>query len=221
MTDEESPERMDEPERGAIDDLPRESATVTPLPTDPSKIGRQLDGRFAPGNNANPTGRPLGSKHKATLAIEALLEGEAEKLTRKAVELALAGDTTALRLCLERLVPPAKSRRVSIDLPKLEVPTALECVNSPAKALRLYDWERDSSHRERLARKQARLAKNPGEIEGVTREMGLGGMQGTPRVRPPEIAPSEEGKEATAIPLGSAGALVGVRSLRNKDRQAA
>jgi hypothetical protein len=46
MTDEESPER-----------------------TDPSKIGRQLDGRFAPGNNANPSGRPLGSKRKATLAI--------------------------------------------------------------------------------------------------------------------------------------------------------
>ena len=72
-----------------------------------------------------PLGRPLGSKHKATLAIEALLEGEAEKLTRKAVELALEGDTTALRLCLERLAPPAKSRRVSIDLPKLEVPQDL------------------------------------------------------------------------------------------------
>jgi hypothetical protein len=92
---------------------------------DPSKDGRQSDGRFAPGNNANPTGRPLGSKHKATLAVEALLEGEAEGLTRKAVELALAGDTTALRLCLERLAPPAKSRRVSLDLPRLEVPRDL------------------------------------------------------------------------------------------------
>jgi hypothetical protein len=56
------------------------------------------------------------------LAVEAILEGEAEGLSRKAVELALAGDTTALRLCLERLAPPAKSRRVSIDLPRLEVP---------------------------------------------------------------------------------------------------
>jgi hypothetical protein len=42
-----------------------------------------------------------------------------------AVDLALAGDTTALRLCLERLAPPAKSRRVKLDLPKLESPEDL------------------------------------------------------------------------------------------------
>jgi hypothetical protein len=92
--------------------------------TRPKSVANWMVG-LPQGNNANPTGRPVGSKHKATLAIEALLEGEAEKLTRKAVELALAGDTTALRLCLERLAPPAKSRRVSIDLPKLEVPQDL------------------------------------------------------------------------------------------------
>ena len=45
----------------------------------------------------------------------ALLEGEAEALTRRCVELALAGDTTALRLCLERLLP--KSRAVRLQLP--------------------------------------------------------------------------------------------------------
>jgi hypothetical protein len=42
----------------------------------------------------------------APLAALVLLRGEAEGLTPKAVELALAGDVTALRLCLERLVPP-------------------------------------------------------------------------------------------------------------------
>jgi hypothetical protein len=46
---------------------------------------------FAPGN----PGRPKGSRNKATLAAEALLDGEAEALTRKAIELALAGDVTA------------------------------------------------------------------------------------------------------------------------------
>jgi hypothetical protein len=46
-----------------------------------------------------------------------LLEGEAEALTRKAVELALEGDTTALRLCLERLVPPRKDRSITFELP--------------------------------------------------------------------------------------------------------
>jgi hypothetical protein len=45
------------------------------------------------------------------------LEGEAEALTRKAVELALAGDSTALRLCLERVAPPRRDRTVQFDLP--------------------------------------------------------------------------------------------------------
>jgi hypothetical protein len=52
----------------------------------------------------------------------ALLEGEAEGLTRKAVEMALGGDTTALRLCLERLVPPRKDKAIAITLPKLVGP---------------------------------------------------------------------------------------------------
>jgi hypothetical protein len=37
-------------------------------------------------------------------------------LTRKAVELALAGDVTALRLCLERLVPPCREGPVDLAL---------------------------------------------------------------------------------------------------------
>ena len=35
-------------------------------------------------------------------AAEALLDGEAEALTRKAIETALEGDVAALRLCLDR-----------------------------------------------------------------------------------------------------------------------
>ena len=46
--------------------------------------------------------------------------GEAEALTRRAVELALKGDGTALRLCLDRLVPPRKDRPVEIDLPAVQ-----------------------------------------------------------------------------------------------------
>ena len=43
----------------------------------------------------NP-GRPAGARNRATLAALALLEGEAEALTRRCVGLALGGDTTAL-----------------------------------------------------------------------------------------------------------------------------
>jgi len=36
---------------------------------------------------------------------------------RKAIELALHGDPTALRLCLERILPPRKERRIDLPLP--------------------------------------------------------------------------------------------------------
>src|SRR3954454_2767303 len=68
-------------------------------------------GTFRPGN----PGRPLGARNRATLAAMVLLEGEAEALTRRYVELALAGDTTAMRLCLERLLP--RGRAVRLQLP--------------------------------------------------------------------------------------------------------
>ena len=67
----------------------------------------------------NP-GRPKGSRHKVTLAIECLLEGEAETLTRKCVEMAMAGDTTAMKLCLERILPARKDRPVQLQIPEIE-----------------------------------------------------------------------------------------------------
>ncbi len=73
-------------------------------------------GKFASGN----PGRPKGSRHKATLAVEALLEGQGEALTRKAVDMALEGNTTALRLCLERIASPRKDTPVQFDLPDIE-----------------------------------------------------------------------------------------------------
>ncbi len=83
---------------------------------------------FKPGN----AGKPKGARHRVTLAVEALLDGEAERLTRKAVDMALAGDTTALRLCLERIAPPRKDAPVTFALPEIagpqDVPKALGAV---------------------------------------------------------------------------------------------
>jgi hypothetical protein len=74
---------------------------------------------FTPGMSGNPSGRPKGSRNKTTIAIEALLEGEAEALTRKAIERALQGDAAALRLCLDRLAPPRRERPAPFDMPAL------------------------------------------------------------------------------------------------------
>jgi hypothetical protein len=75
---------------------------------------------FVKGRSGNPTGRRYGSRNKKTLAAAVLLDGESEALTRKAVELALVGDPTALRLCIERILPPCRERSVSFELPPIE-----------------------------------------------------------------------------------------------------
>ena len=85
------------------------------------KAARKQRGRqFQPGQSGNPAGKPVGARHKVTRAIEELLEGEADALTRKAIELALAGDGPALRLCLDRLAPPRRDAPISIALPPVK-----------------------------------------------------------------------------------------------------
>lgn len=84
----------------------------------PKETGRKSDGRFAPGNTLG--GRTPGSRNKTTIAIETLLEGEHEALTRKAIEMALEGDVTALRLCLDRIAPARKDCPVSFSLPPIK-----------------------------------------------------------------------------------------------------
>ena len=79
------------------------------------KYGRNADGTFGAGN----AGKPRGTRHKATQAVLGLLEGQAEALTQRAVEMALGGDSTALRLCLERLAPPRKDAPISFAFPQM------------------------------------------------------------------------------------------------------
>lgn len=82
---------------------------------DPKSNGRKTDGTFAPGNSLG--GRTPGARNKTTRAVEALLEGEHEALTRKAIEKALEGDMTAMRLCLDRIAPPRKDAPITFELP--------------------------------------------------------------------------------------------------------
>jgi len=81
---------------------------------------KQKAGRFKPGKSGNPAGKKPGTRNKSTMAAQALLDGEAQALTRKAVELALDGNMAALRLCLERVCPPRKERTLAVKLPEVE-----------------------------------------------------------------------------------------------------
>jgi hypothetical protein len=89
-------------------------------PSPAANAGAKQRGRqFQPGQSGNPTGKPKGARHRTTLAVEALLEGQAEGLTRKAIELALNGDGAALRLCLDRIAPAPRERTVAFELPTI------------------------------------------------------------------------------------------------------
>lgn len=72
------------------------------------------------GESGNPQGRPQGSRNRVTIAAQALLDGQAEKITQKAIDKALEGDGMALRLCFERLLPVRKDCPISLKLPKME-----------------------------------------------------------------------------------------------------
>jgi hypothetical protein len=93
---------------------------------------------FAKGRSGHPAGRPPGARNKKTLAAAVLLEGEAEALTRRAVDLAFAGDPTAMRLCIERILPPCRERFVRFALPPIEsaadIAPAMKAVTSALAA---------------------------------------------------------------------------------------
>ncbi len=78
---------------------------------------RDKQGRFVRGYSGNPGGRPKACRDRANRPAWALLAAEGEALARKAVELALAGDPIALRLCLERLAGPCRERAVEFTMP--------------------------------------------------------------------------------------------------------
>jgi hypothetical protein len=81
---------------------------------------KQAKSQFKPGQSGNPKGRPKGARNKTTLAVEALLEGQHAALTQAAIDKALEGDSTALKLCLDRIAPIRKGRPVPLDLPEIK-----------------------------------------------------------------------------------------------------
>jgi len=75
---------------------------------------------FEKGQSGNPAGRPPGSRGKATLLAEAMIEGEATAIIRAVMERAKEGDMAAARLCLDRVAPRPRHRAVAFELPSLK-----------------------------------------------------------------------------------------------------
>ncbi len=81
------------------------------------KTGKIQRGKqFEKGKSGNPNGRPKGSRNKATLAMQELLDAEAEEITRKVIERAKKGDMTAIKLVMERICPPRRDMPIYFEI---------------------------------------------------------------------------------------------------------
>ena len=74
---------------------------------------------FQPGNKFG-RGRPPGRRNKVATALRETLDRFAEPLMRKCALMALEGNTTALRLFLERVIPARRQRVLQFKLPAIK-----------------------------------------------------------------------------------------------------
>ncbi len=72
------------------------------------KADRGTNGQFQPGNSANPSGRPKGSKNKATHLREELLGPILPEAVEKLHEAVKAGDKWAVEMTIAYSLPKPK-----------------------------------------------------------------------------------------------------------------
>lgn len=93
---------------------------------------------FRPGESGNPAGRPRGARNWTTLAAEQLLDGEAEVLVQKVIDLAKGNNFSALKLCMQRILPVRRDRLLLVDMPDLksvdDAPQAIAAITASVTA---------------------------------------------------------------------------------------
>jgi hypothetical protein len=83
-------------------------------------VESRIKGKFKPGVSGNPLGRKKGTRNRSTMAAFEALRVNAGALAEVAINAAMNGDTAALKLCLDKLLPTARDMPVDILLPKIE-----------------------------------------------------------------------------------------------------
>ena len=57
----------------------------------------------------NPNGRPKGSVNKYTALSRELMSNRGPEIVQKVIDLALEGDRTCLKMCMDRIIPTTKA----------------------------------------------------------------------------------------------------------------
>ena len=57
----------------------------------------------------NPDGRPKGSMNKFTALSRELMSARGPEIVQKVVDMALEGDRTCLKMCMDRIIPTTKA----------------------------------------------------------------------------------------------------------------
>ena len=81
---------------------------------------RSAAGQYLAGHSGNPGGRPKGARNKKTRFEELLEDWDPQDIASKVVELAKEGDIRMLKLCMDRLFPVERHRRVSFEMPDID-----------------------------------------------------------------------------------------------------
>ncbi len=74
------------------------------------------------GRNTSGQGAPRGKPISTAQAVQAMLECEALRITQRLIDGALAGETQAVRMILDRVAPAPKDRAVPFNMPDIKAP---------------------------------------------------------------------------------------------------
>jgi len=104
------------------------------LPENAGKM--QASGKFQKGRSGNPNGKAKGTKNRATIAAEQLLQSNLDNICLRLTEEALTGNMLAIKLVLDRVLPSRRDRAIDIKLPKLQtIEDALKTMTTIIEAM--------------------------------------------------------------------------------------
>lgn len=74
---------------------------------------------FKKGQSGNANGRPKGTFQRHT-QLAKLMRDEGDDIIKQCIAMAKAGDTTCIKICMDKILPNAKKDLMDFDLPDLK-----------------------------------------------------------------------------------------------------